>query len=142
MSGEVLDYWMRLMSDPKMKKPLLVVRHEYDADEIRMQLERFPESMFEEGIENKENFVAKLLYMHIPREVLWRFISGIAFYEAITMRQKSENVPAAENAKTPQNVNLHFEIINNKDTNIDKNFGPNIDNHDGGLLNLPDKGKC
>ena len=140
--GEVLSYWMRLISEPKMIKPLLVFRHEYDADEIRMQLERFPESMFEEWIENKENFVAKLLYMHIPREVLWRFISGIAFYEAITMRQKSENVPAAENAKTPQNVNLHFEFINNKDTNIDKNFGPNIDNHDGGLLSLPDKGKC
>ena len=137
--GEVLDYWMRLMSNPKIIKPLLVVRHEYDADEIRLQLECFPESMFQEWIENKENFVAKLLYMHIPREVLWRFISGIAFYEAVSVRQKSESMALVENVKTPQNVNFYFDILNNKDTNIDKNYGPNIDNHDGGVLGLPGK---
>jgi hypothetical protein len=44
-----------------------------------------------------------------------------------------------ENVKTPQNVNFYFDILNNKDTNIDKNYGPNIDNHDGGVLGLPGK---
>ncbi|UKK68263.1 HIRAN domain-containing protein [Prevotella communis] len=136
--GKVLNYWMRLIAEPKTIKPLLVCRHEHNIDEIKRQLECFPESMFEEWIENKENFVAKLLYMHIPREVLWRFISGIAFYEAVSARQKSESTSAAENEKTPQNVNVHVELFSNKDTNIDKNFGPNIE-HNGGTLSLPNK---
>lgn len=38
-------------------------------------------------------------------------------------------------------VNVHYEFVNKKETNIDKNYGPNIDNHDGGVLGLPDKDK-
>ena len=134
--GAVLDYWMSLISEPKTIRPLLVCRHDYDTEEVRSQLEQFPKSMFEEWKENKENFVAKLLYLHIPREVLWRFISGIAFYEVVSARRKSENKPATEDMRAPQNVNLHLELFNNKDTNIDKNFGPNIEHH-GGTLSLP-----
>lgn len=138
--GEVLSYWMHIISEPKTITPLLVCRREYDVSKVRTELASFPESMFEEWMVNKENFVAKLLYMHIPREVLWRFISGIAFYEVVSVRQKSESAPAVENVKTPQNVNLHFELFNNKETNIDRNYGPNIE-HNGGTLALPDKMK-
>ena len=98
--GKVLNYWMNLVSEPKTIKPLLVCRHKYNIKEVKSQLMCFPESMFEEWLENKDNFVAKLLYMHIPREVLWRFISGIAFYEAVSARQKEEaEVKAAEGGK-------------------------------------------
>lgn len=135
--GAVLEYWMRVILEPKTIKSLLVRRHEYDAEEVMKQLENFPESMFEEWKEDKENFVMKLLYMHIPREVLWRFVSGIAFYEAVTGRQKSESMPTVEDTRTQQNVNLHLELFSNKDTNIDKNYGPNIENN--GSLTLPNK---
>ena len=58
-------------------------------EKVHEQLLAFPEAMYEEWLENRERFVTKLLYMHIPREVLWRFISGIAFYEAMTARNKA-----------------------------------------------------
>ena len=35
-------------------------------------------------------------------------------------------------------VNYHLELVNKKETNIDKNYGPNIE-HNGGTLALPDK---
>lgn len=35
-------------------------------------------------------------------------------------------------------VNYHLELVQKKETTIDKNYGPNIDNHDGGFLGLPD----
>jgi len=87
--GEVMDYWMRVLSDSKIVRSLVVHRHEYDLEQIRRQLVQFPEAMYEEWLENRERFVTKLLYMHIPREVLWRFISGIAFYETMTARNKA-----------------------------------------------------
>ena len=34
-------------------------------------------------------------------------------------------------------VNLHIELVNMKETNIDKNYGPNIE-HNGGTLTMPE----
>ena len=138
--GDVLDYWMRVISEPKTIKPLLVCRHECDADLVKRQLESFPGAMFQEWKENRENFVTKLLYLHIPREVLLQFISGIAFCEAVAARQESESPTVTDGTRAQQNVNLHFEIFNNKEMNIDKNYGPNIE-HNGGTLALPDNNK-
>lgn len=44
--------------------------------------------------------LAELLYKHIPREVLWRLVSGIAFSEAATARdrERSEAAAAGEGA--------------------------------------------
>ena len=92
--GEVLDYWMRVLSEPQMVLPLLVHRQEYDLERIHAQLEAFPEAMYQEWLENRERFVTKLLYRHIPREVLWRLVSGIAFYEAVTARNREHGVAA------------------------------------------------
>ena len=46
-----------------------------------------------------------------------------------------------ESLKAPkvQNI-LNLELVNKKETNIDKNYGPNIE-HNGGVLELPDKDK-
>ncbi|MCK8623112.1 hypothetical protein [Prevotella sp. E13-27] len=44
-----------------------------------------------------------------------------------------------ESLKEPK-INLHLELVNKKETNIDKNFGPNIE-HNGGTLTLPDNNK-
>ena len=87
--GEVLDYWMGVLSEEKAIRTLLVHRHEYDVEKVFKQLESFPEAMFQEWQENREHFISKLLYLHIPRKVLWRFVSGIAFYETMTARNKA-----------------------------------------------------
>lgn len=89
--GDVLDYWMRVFSEPKAIKSLLVHRQEYDIEKIQEQLENFPELMYQEWLENRERFVSKLLYMHIPRQVLWQLVSGIAFCEAMNARSKQES---------------------------------------------------
>lgn len=81
--GVVLEYWIRVLSEPKMVRPLFVNRQEFDVEVIKEQLKRFPESMYEEWKENRERFVTKLLYMHVPRQVLWALVSGIAYCEAI-----------------------------------------------------------
>jgi hypothetical protein len=47
-----------------------------------------------------------------------------------------EEVEKAANKPTTQNV-WNLELVNNKETNIDKNYGPNIE-HNGGTLALPD----
>lgn len=97
MGGEVLDYWMCVLSDPKNVKPLLVHREEFDLERIHKELTAFPNAMYEEWQENREHFVTKLLYMHIPRRVLWQLVSGIAFYEAMTARNKAHEEEAAAN---------------------------------------------
>lgn len=81
MSGEVLDFWMQQMQSTETIRQLMVHRREYDAAAIEHELELFPESMYFVWRENRDLFVSKILYMHIPRESLWRFVSGIAFVE-------------------------------------------------------------
>lgn len=81
MGGEVLDFWMRQMQSTETKRQMMVHRREYDVVAIERELELFPESMYYVWKENRELFVSKVLYMHIPRKALWRFVSGIAFVE-------------------------------------------------------------
>lgn len=81
MGGEVLDFWMRQMQSKETMRQLMVHRREYDAAVIEQELEQFPESMYYVWKENRDLFVSKILYMHIPRESLWRFVSGIAYVE-------------------------------------------------------------
>jgi hypothetical protein len=50
-----------------------------------------------------------------------------------------DSMQKAANMPTTQNI-LNLELVNKKETNIDKNFGPNIE-HNGGTLTLPDKDK-
>lgn len=95
--GEVLAYWMGVLSDEKLLRPLLVHRQEYDLERVHAELELFPDAMFQEWQENKSFFVTKLLYMHIPREVLWRFVSGIAFVEMMWAREAEQK--AAKDAE-------------------------------------------
>ena len=96
--GDVMDYWMRVLSDIKIVRPLLVHWQEYDLENIHKQLLQFPGAMYEEWLENRDSFVTKLLYMHIPREVLWKFISGIAFHDTMTARIKAREEEAQRGA--------------------------------------------
>ena len=36
-------------------------------------------------------------------------------------------------------LNLHLELVDKKNTNIEKNYGANVDVHDGGMVGLPDR---
>lgn len=59
--------------------------------------------------------------------------SGI--YEAI--KELTGKVEKAANKPSTQNV-FNLELVQKKETNIDKNYGPNIE-HNGGTLSLPNK---
>lgn len=124
--GEVLDYWMRVLYDEKALRQLMVHRYEYDLETIHKQLCAFPHSMFNEWVENRENFVCKLRYMHVPREVLWRLISGIAFYEAVTARikeqkkQTAETVPADGEEMVLKGKNIGSVIVSLPHSQIDQ----------------------
>ena len=97
-----------MLSDAKAIKALLKNRHKYDIDKVREELMQFPEAMYEEWLENREHFVAKLLYMHIPRKVLWQLISGIAFVELTT----AEMIPLNPVQKEPKEKTSHQGDVN------------------------------
>ena len=79
--GEVYKYWMLLIQCAKTRRHLMVNHTRYDAEIIESELRQFPESMYEDWVENRELFVSRMYYQRIPREAIWRFISGIAFVE-------------------------------------------------------------
>lgn len=89
--GRVLDYWMGVLKSIDTVRQLLEQRHEYDAGQVRRQLEAFPEGMYQVWLENRGRFVSRLLYLHVPRTVLWQFVSGIAFCEAVSSLEKSSH---------------------------------------------------
>jgi len=135
--GEVLEYWMEVLSKPAIAHRMMAHAGEYNYELVRQQLESFPQGMYQEWLSDRQFFVSRLLYSHIPRKVLWNFVSGIVFCEAVSVRQKSESTAAGDDVRTQQNVNLHLELFSNKDTNIDTNYGPNIEQK-GGTLRLPE----
>ena len=107
--GDVLDYWMRVLSDSTVTKTLLKNRHQYDIDKVRKELHEFPESLYSEWFDNRDHFISKLLYMHIPRKVLWQLVSGIAFIEAMTGSQKvcvEDVTEVVESEESPVYLNM------------------------------------
>jgi hypothetical protein len=80
-AGEVYDYWMQIVSCAETRKHLMVNHSRYDAEIIELELKQFPESMYEDWVENRSLFVSRMFYQRIPRNAIWRFISGIAFVE-------------------------------------------------------------
>ena len=98
--GTVLNYWIGMMQSDKMLRSLLVHQHLYDAKVVEEELKCFPDDLYFEWQRDREHFVSKLFYRHIPREVLWRFVSGIAFVEmaqaceAAVSKQKEEKAPS------------------------------------------------
>ena len=80
-AGEVYDYWMQMVSCAETRKHLMVNHSRYDVGKIESELKLFPESMYEDWVENRSLFVSRMFYQRIPRNAIWRFISGIAFVE-------------------------------------------------------------
>ena len=53
------------------------------------------------------------------------------------IEQQKDLADAMKKVAEKPKVNLHLELVNKKETNIDKNYGPNIENN--GMLTLPNK---
>ena len=81
--GEVKDYWLGLLKSQGKGSRLYAEREKYSVDEIERQLMEFPDNLYNLWVNSRDQFVAKAYYMHIPRQVLWDFLSGIAFVEMI-----------------------------------------------------------
>lgn len=103
--GCVLDFWTRVIASEEMRKSLMVHQHQYDAEKVEEELKLFPDCMYYEWLRDRQHFVSKLFYKHIPREVLWRFVSGIAFVEmkkAIDLTKQAKEKEEADR----QHVNV------------------------------------
>lgn len=93
MGGGVLEFWTNQIQSTQTRKHLMVHQREFNAQSVENELELFPDSMYFEWKSAPERFVSKLYYMHIPRQVIWSFVSGIAFVEmnkAIAQKAEAE----------------------------------------------------
>lgn len=97
--GSVLDFWKEQMQSAETRKRLMVHHRRYDVKTVENELEQFPEEMYFEWKANPERFVSKLYYRHIPREVIWRFVSGIAFVEMMSAKAKKAEEEKAKREK-------------------------------------------
>ena len=97
--GKVLEFWKEQMQSAETRKRLMVHQRRYDVKTIEKELEQFPEEMYFEWKANPERFVSKLYYRHIPREVIWRFVSGIAFVEMMSAKAKKAEEEKAKREK-------------------------------------------
>ena len=84
--GDILDYWLDVLSSPRTVSALLPNSKNYDVEEVRSQLEDFPEELYDLWLRDRGQFIQKVRYLHIPGKVLWQFVSGIAFVEAATRK--------------------------------------------------------
>ena len=84
--GDVHHYWMNILTATDNASGLMPSCKGYDAEEVRAQLEEFPEGLYDVWLLNRGQFIQRVLYMHIPYDVLWKLVSGIAFVEAAERR--------------------------------------------------------
>lgn len=103
--GCVLHFWTDVITSEEMQKSLMVHQHQYDVKRVENELKLFPDCLYYEWLRDREHFVSKLLYRHIPRDVLWRFVSGIAFVEMVRNAEQAKQARAKKEAdKKPVNV--------------------------------------
>ena len=80
-AGDVKDYWLHLLTSQGKGSPLYAEREKYCVADIENELMEFPDNLYNTWVNKSDQFVAKVYYMHIPKQVLWGFLSGIAFVE-------------------------------------------------------------
>ena len=124
-----------------------------DMAQISAELAAFPGNMVALMDSNPNLFCKRLYYIHPHREVLQRLFSAISIV-LFDFRQRHHLLPKPSSKSIlPQKgqgaLTLHAEnvFIGNsqhvagninvkKDTSIDRNYGPVIDNHEGGKIGL------
>ena len=100
--GALLEFWMSHLRSEVMGRRLLVYRERYDVKKIEKELKEFPDDLYSEWLVNPNSFVSKIYYKHIPREVLWHFVSGIAFVEAVKAAIRKEERGEASPQPIPE----------------------------------------
>lgn len=98
----LLAFWMSHLRSEVMSRRLLVYRERYDVKKIENELKEFPDDLYSEWLVNPNSFVSKIYYKHIPREVLWHFVSGIAFVEAFKRGERREKRGEASPQPSPK----------------------------------------
>lgn len=106
-SGEVLEYWMKVLSKPAIAQRLKAHVGEYNRDLVKQQVESFPQGMYQEWLADRQYFVSRLLYSHIPRQVLWNFVSGIVFI-SLTETESREVHPQQQQPSSPTSINVNI----------------------------------
>ena len=106
-NGDVKDYWLNMLTSQGRGSKLYAEREKHSVAEIERQLMEFPDNLYNTWVNNRDQFVSKVYYMHIPKKVLWGFLSGIAFVE---MMRGGNQVASA----TIEEEKDHFteEVIN------------------------------
>ena len=114
--GSVLEFWKEQMQSADTRKHLMVHQRKYNAKTVEKELEEFPENLYFEWKANPERFVSKLYYRHIPREVIWRFVSGIAFVEMTNaIAKKAEDEKAIHEKRNVILTGDNASYIENKE---------------------------
>ena len=80
-AGDVKDYWLHLLTSQGKGSRLYAEREKYCVADIENELKEFPDNLYNTWVNKSDQFVAKVYYMHIPKQVLWGFLSGIAFVQ-------------------------------------------------------------
>ena len=80
-AGDVKDYWLHLLTSQGKGSRLYAEREKYCVADIENELKEFPDNLYNTWVNKSDQFVSKAYYMHIPKQVLWGFLSGIAFVE-------------------------------------------------------------
>lgn len=128
-NGVVLKFWMEQLQSKVMGRKLLVYRKRYNQEKIEEELRQFPDDMYYEWLGNRDVFVSKVYYKHIPREVLWCFVSGIAFVEAMKATLKKEE------EETQQKIKENIQRAAKAAVQIDVNAGALAQITDKGISN-------
>lgn len=79
--GDVKAHWMELLTGAATAPFATMMLERYSTGEVEGQLRAFPLNIYNVWLNDRERFLSRVLYQHIPRRVLWRLMSGIAFVE-------------------------------------------------------------
>ena len=110
-SGEVLEYWMKVLSKPAIARRMMAHASEYNCELVKRQLESFPQGMYGEWLSDRQFFVSRLFYNHIPRAVLWNFVSGIVFV-SLTEAESDDEHQQPQLPSTPTSINVSINTGN------------------------------
>ncbi len=84
--GEVYDYWMKIITSAENQSRMMARHSNYNTATIENELKQFPKSMYDDWLENRALFISRMYYQRIPREAIWKFVSGISFLEQMKSR--------------------------------------------------------
>ena len=94
--GDVNDYWLHLLTSQGKGNPLYAEREKYCVADIENELKEFPDNLYNTWVNKSDQFVSKAYYMHIPKQVLWGFLSGIAFVQMMREGNQGASVSIEE----------------------------------------------